>query len=94
MVSEGLRAMERWPFIALCALLFRVIAAAQTGDAPADSSAVIAELRLLEETYGGRLGLMAKDLRTGRVVRYNDRERFPTASLIKLPVMGAAFDLA
>ena len=86
--------MARSPFIALCALLFRVIAAAQTGGAPADSSAVIAELRLLEETYGGHLGLMAKDLRTGRVVRYNDRERFPTASLIKLPVMGATFDLA
>jgi beta-lactamase class A len=60
----------------------------------ADSSAVIAQLRQLEETHGGRLGLMAKDLKTGGVVRYNDAERFPTASLIKLPVLGAAFDLA
>lgn len=86
--------MARSLSIALCVLLFRAVAPGATGGSAADSSAVLRELRLLEETYGGHLGLMAKDLATGRVVRYNDSERFPTASLIKLPVMGAAFDLA
>jgi beta-lactamase class A len=37
---------------------------------------------------------MARNLATGEVVGYNSAERFPTASVIKLPVMAAFFHLA
>lgn len=56
-----------------------------------DSSGVIAEFQRLQRTYGGHLGVMAKNLRTGETLRYNAEERFPTASLIKYPVMAAYF---
>jgi beta-lactamase class A len=66
-------------------------AAASAGPAAADSAA--AEFRRLEERYGGRLGIMAKHIGTGEVLRYRAEERFPTASVIKLPIMAAYFHL-
>lgn len=55
--------------------------------------AVLGEIRRLEQEFGGHLGVMAKNLETGEEVRYNAAEKFPTASVIKLPVMAAFFDL-
>jgi len=49
------------------------------------------ELARLEQRYGGHLGVMAKNLITGETVSYNAGERFPTASVIKLPIMAAFF---
>jgi beta-lactamase class A len=61
---------------------------------PQDSrSKVLEEIKGLERQYGGHLGVMAKNLETGETVGLNAAERFPTASAIKLPVMGAFFDL-
>jgi beta-lactamase class A len=51
------------------------------------------EIQSLESTYGGHLGMMAKNLKTGETIAYNSSERFPTASVIKLPVMAAFFSL-
>jgi beta-lactamase class A len=60
--------------------------------APAASdSAWLAEVRFLEATYGGHLGMMATNLKTGEVIRYNASEKFPTASAIKFPIMTAFF---
>ncbi len=50
-----------------------------------------AEIRSLEAEYGGHLGMMALDLRTGESISYNASEKFPTASVIKLPIMAAFF---
>jgi beta-lactamase class A len=58
-----------------------------------EHNALLAELQRLEREYGGHLGVMAKNLRTGEVVQYNAAERFPTASLIKLPVMVAYYQM-
>ncbi len=54
---------------------------------------LIAELQRLENQFGGHLGVAAKNLKTGEVVAFNAGERFPTASVIKLPIMTAFFDL-
>jgi beta-lactamase class A len=54
---------------------------------------VVAELQRLEHEYGGHLGVMAKNLRTGEVIQYNAQERFPTASLIKFPIMVAYYEM-
>lgn len=46
-----------------------------------------ASIHALEKTFGGRMGLMAKNLRTGEVLAVNADEKFPTASVIKVPIM-------
>ena len=79
-------------------LLFLVFVAAGTTAAAVqpsaqDQSSLLAEIVRLEAEFGGRLGFMAKNLSTGETVRYNATERFPTASVIKLPVMAAFFHL-
>src|SRR5512136_2671011 len=51
------------------------------------------EVRRLEAEFGGHVGFMARNLKTGETVGYNASERFPTASVIKLPVMAAFFDM-
>ncbi len=51
------------------------------------------EIRRLEEEFGGHLGFMAKNLETGETLSQNPDEPFPTASVIKLPVMAAFYDL-
>jgi beta-lactamase class A len=55
---------------------------------------VLEDIRAFHARYGGTLGVMAKNLGTGETVSYNADERFPTASVIKLPVMAAYFDCA
>ncbi len=47
----------------------------------------------LEEEYGGHLGLMAMNLKTLETIEYHAAEKFPTASVIKLAIMAAYFDL-
>jgi beta-lactamase class A len=51
------------------------------------------ELQRLENEYGGHLGVAAKNLKSGEVISFNGTERFPTASVIKLPIMAAFFHL-
>jgi beta-lactamase class A len=70
-------------------ILFSISQASASTD-----SSWASEIRSLEETYGGHLGMMAKNLKTGEIISYNATERFPTASVIKLPVMAAFFSLA
>jgi beta-lactamase class A len=99
-VPEGVRREPALRFMTLhselrflcCAVLLVGIAQSVPGATAAGRDSTFrSEVRRLERTYGGHLGLMAKNLRTGETVSYNPSERFPTASLIKLPVMAAAF---
>ncbi|HNW58308.1 MAG TPA: class A beta-lactamase-related serine hydrolase [bacterium] len=53
----------------------------------AQTEEVMQSLRDLEKSFSGRFGFMAKNLRTGEVIAWNTETRFPTASVIKLPVM-------
>ena len=75
----------------LVLLLGSIMAVSLTSLTAQENSALLREIQRLEQQYGGHLGVMAKNLRTGEVVRYNAEERFPTASLIKYPVMAAYF---
>lgn len=60
---------------------------------PPRQSELVRELQRLENEFGGHLGLSAKNLTTGEVIAFNGSERFPTASVIKLPIMSAFFEL-
>lgn len=72
-----------------CALLVLSVAAGQAGTESRNSFS--REISRLEQAYGGHLGLMAKNLKTGEVVAVNATERFPTASVIKFPILAAFF---
>jgi beta-lactamase class A len=78
--------------VGMCAiaLVLAAIAPAFAASEGSDST-WLAEIRSLEATYGGHLGMMAENLRTGEAIGYNASERFPTASVIKLPIMAAFF---
>ncbi|HEX9974035.1 MAG TPA: serine hydrolase [bacterium] len=45
------------------------------------------QMHELEKSFGGRMGIMAKNLQTGEILTYASEEKFPTASVIKVPVM-------
>ncbi len=78
------------PFLCLLLLMPLPLTATPAGG---DKPDVMNEITRLEGEYGGHLGVAAKNLDTGEVVRYNAAERFPTASAIKLPVLAAFFHL-
>jgi beta-lactamase class A len=76
-------------FFLTCLLLIQSLPALSADDL----ANVLGEIRNLERAYGGHAGVMAKNLDTGEVVAFNAGERFPTASVIKLPVMAAFFGM-
>ena len=52
-----------------------------------DSTAFAVQMHALEKSFGGSMGIMAKNLRTGEVLAYRASEKFPTASVIKVPIL-------
>lgn len=52
---------------------------------------LIAAIDASVSDYDGQVGIYMKDLKTGRVYARNADERFASASLIKVPIMAAAF---
>lgn len=49
------------------------------------------DLHARAERFAGRVGFFVKDLATGAAYGRNEHQRFPTASVFKLPVMVAMF---
>ncbi len=58
-------------------------------DAQWDS--MVAELEKMSSKYPGRVSIFMKDLKSGRTWMHHPDDLFPAASLIKVPVMIAAF---
>ncbi|MEU2234749.1 class A beta-lactamase [Streptomyces vietnamensis] len=54
-----------------------------TAQALPETGGAVARLRRLEREHTARLGVFARDMRTGRTVAYRADERFPMASLFK-----------
>lgn len=54
---------------------------------PQDQQTFIDQIHSLEKSFGGHLGIMAKNLKTGEILAYKAEEKSPTASVIKLPIM-------
>jgi len=68
-------------------------AAAQQGQAAEPTDSVLyAKLAPLVESFHGRVGIYVRHLPSRREVQINADELFPTASMIKLPILIAAFD--
>ncbi|TLY30500.1 MAG: serine hydrolase [Ignavibacteria bacterium] len=66
---------------------------ARFGVAAQDHSAVEERIRGFAADFGGRVGVAAKNLVTGEEIRVNGDSLFPTASVIKLPVLVELFYL-
>jgi beta-lactamase class A len=77
----------------LCFIAILCIAAVPGSPAAGRQGKFLQEIARLEAEYGGHLGFMARNLKTGETLSYNGSERFPTASVIKLPVLAAFFHL-
>jgi len=58
---------------------------------PDDWQSLASAVRRRAERFSGSAGYIIKDLKSGHVVSSNEDEIFPSASLIKLPIMCAAF---
>lgn len=50
------------------------------------------DLEKISRSYRGRVGIYIKDLETGKTWDYNSDRKFPSASLIKVPIMAAVFE--
>lgn len=73
-------------FILLLILFVLSVNSSLSAQPHADSS-FNHQIHSLEKDIGGRIGIMAKDLRTGETLVYKSEEKFPTASVIKVPIM-------
>lgn len=58
----------------------------------AEWQAMVESLDKVSRSYRGRVGIYIKDLETGKTWSYNAEKLFPSASLIKVPIMAAVFE--
>jgi len=54
-------------------------------------SQMASQLEKLAVKFPGRMGIFLKDLKTGREWAYHADELFPSASLVKVPIMASVF---
>ena len=67
----------------------------KTVDAPlkdAEWLEMVASLEKASAAYPGHVGIYIKDLQTGKTWEYNADRLFPSASLVKVPIMAAVFE--
>ena len=78
--------MKKISFI-ICLLTYTIIAFAQ----PADNK-LTAKLQYLVKGFNGQAGIYVMNLKTGKTSSVNADTLFPTASMIKVPIMLGVFD--
>jgi len=78
--------------VAVAALIAGPAAAQQGNGAEATDSVLRTKLAPLVESFHGRVGIYVRHLPSGSEVSINADELSPTASMIKLPILIAAFD--
>ena len=88
MKFEGYVAVRR---LLAAIVIFALFGARSVAATARDSAAVVQELQTLQQQFGGYLGVEARNLATGEIIRFRATERFPTASAIKFPTMAAYF---
>ena len=85
--------MNRISRFALLLLFTAVPLAAQSAAAPERTDAALtARLQTLVRGFHGNVGIYARHLRTGRTAALDADSVFPTASMIKVPILMTLFD--
>ncbi len=91
----GVRA-RAWRAMGLTAALLLLglqqTAHAQMEAEPQTDATLQAKLESLVQGFHGRVGVYVRHLPSGRMAEINSDELFPTASMIKVPILVAAFD--
>jgi len=77
--------------LALC-IVGAFTAAAQPVVKEKTDAALQAKLAALTKNFGGTVGIYVRHLKTGRTAAVNADTLFPTASLVKVPIMVGLFD--
>ncbi len=90
LVSRALRSTTVLGVSLACASVF----SAETLSAQSGSARLRAQLDSLSTAHRGVVGYHIRNLETGETLARRADETFPTASLIKVPVLVALFDLA
>ncbi|WP_062436436.1 class A beta-lactamase [Herbidospora daliensis] len=73
-------------------LSFVMSLALLSGAVTAPPTSAVADLRALETSFKGRIGLYAIDTATGKTIAYRSGERFPLASTFKAVLAAAVLD--
>ena len=73
-------------------LLFLFVLVATTGLAQKRDKRLQKDLETLVQNYGGDIGVYVKNLRNGKVVAINADTVFPTASVVKVPILVGVMD--
>ncbi|RNI28891.1 serine hydrolase [Rufibacter latericius] len=73
-------------------LLFSFASFAQKAPKEKTDVKLTQKLQALTKDFQGEVGIYVKNLKTGRIVAINADTLFPTASMIKVPIMVAMFD--
>ena len=81
-------------FVAAFCLLFAITAPAAAQDLPRErrDRRLEAQLAELARDVRGTVGIYVRHLRTGRTAELNADSVFPTASMIKVPILAATYD--
>ena len=81
-------------FVAAFCLLFAITAPAAAQDLPRErrDRRLEAQLAELAGDVRGTVGIYVRHLRTGRTAELNADSVFPTASMIKVPILAATYD--
>lgn len=83
-----LKSLKKALFVTLSLLMW---VGCQSSERP-DLVDVAADIAPLIDTFDGRAGVYVKDLVTGQEIGINADTLYPTASMIKVPIMVAVFD--
>src|SRR5581483_4612137 len=95
---EGIRSQTRSGhvilFVFLCVLCLAAPSAASAQFARADTASLRRSLNGIAQAHRGVLGYSINNIDTGERLSLRGDETFPTASLIKVPILVTLYDLA
>jgi len=80
--------MKKFSILIACLIVLSVSAVAQTKT----DLKLTSKLQVLAKGFQGEVGIYVQNLKSGRIAQINADTIFPTASMIKVPIMCGVFD--
>lgn len=76
---------------AFCIVIFSAIYYLTYIDRCEDYHMLMDDIKMRSDEFSGEVGIFIKDMWTGKTIRINSEKMFPSASLVKIPIMAAVF---
>jgi beta-lactamase class A len=85
-----------WSLLAAAPVLGQYVAPQEpaAGPPPRKWQELETNIRLSLRDFQGEIGFVIKDLQSGRTIVHNPDKRFPSASMVKIPIMAACYKAA